>query len=180
MSSIAKGDAAELRRHHNLREIALVSAAAFCVTACGLIPEVRVPLREVDFEVDPHANKGEAFVCHIVVAYSMDLYERLKGMDANGYFTSAESIERTYKDSIEIFRFDMIPGRNKINQAVKVRSRTKACGAYIFAKYSTPGRFMENIGKTNKIVVQFKPYKMEITSDKNLEDLKEGLESKKG
>jgi hypothetical protein len=140
-----------------------------------LIPEIRVFLKEVDFEVDPQANRGGPFVCHIVVAYSGDLYTRLQGMDANGYFTGAEALEKTYKDSIEVFRFDMIPGRDKLAQPINVRSRTKSRGAFIFAKYSTPGKFMENIGRARKIVVRFKPHKMEVIPNANLDDLKEKL-----
>jgi hypothetical protein len=144
------------------------------------VPEIKVFLKEVDFEVDPQANRGGAFVCHIVVAYSGDLYMRLQGMDSNGYFTNAESLEKTYKDSIEVFRFDMIPGRDKLARPIKVRSRTKASGAFIFAKYSTPGKFMESIGRARKIVVRFKPNKMEVISGTNLNELKEKMNLKGG
>jgi hypothetical protein len=153
----------------------LILAAVLCVAACGLIPETRVFLREIDFEVEPEANKREAFVCHVVVAYSGDLYARLQGMDSNGYFTGVESLEKVYKDSIEIFRFDMIPGRDKLKQVIDVRSRTKSHGAFIFAKYSTPGKFMENIGRSRKLVVQFRPYRMEVTSDMDLDSIREKL-----
>jgi hypothetical protein len=125
----------------------------------------------VDFEVDPKANNEQAFECHITIAYSKDLLDRLQGMDAQGYFTSADSLQKTYKDSIEIFSFDMIPGKNKEKQKISLKSYNKALGAFIFAKYSTSGKFAENIGSAKSIVVKFLPHKMEVVSDSTLESL---------
>jgi hypothetical protein len=133
------------------------------------MPDVHVWLKTVDFEVDPHANKGEAFECHITVAYSKDLLDRLQGMDAQGYFSNVDSLKKTYKDSIEIFSFDIIPGKNKTDQKINLRSYNKAQGAFIFAKYSTPGKFTENVGRSHSMVVRLLPYKMEVVSDTNLD-----------
>ncbi|MDR3046133.1 MAG: hypothetical protein LBU51_00780 [Bacteroidales bacterium] len=140
-----------------------------------MLPSVTVWLRKVDFEVDPNANNRNAFVCHIAVAYSKDLYDKLQGMDAKGYFSSVVSLEKTYKDSIEIFKYDMIPGRNKLNQSINLKSYTKAKGAFLFAKYLTPGKFMENVGSARSLVVRFLPYKMEVHSDTNLDALTQKL-----
>ena len=147
-------------------------------TSCGLLPNVKVWLKRADFEVAPGANRGAPFACHIVVAYSNDLYERLKGMDAQGYFTGAVLLERTYKDSIEVFKFDMIPGRNQIDKELRLRSYTKAKGAFVFAKYASPGKFMENVGSSPNIVVKFLPYKMEVISALSLEALLDRAEGK--
>ena len=140
-----------------------------------MIPNVTVWLRQVDFEVDPKANNGAPFACHIAVAYSKDLYDKLQGMDSQGYFSTVSSLEKTYKDSIEIFKFDMIPGRNKLNQNISLRSYTKAKGAFLFAKYSSQGKFMENVGTTKTLVVKFLPYKMEVHSDISLAALSSKL-----
>lgn len=136
-----------------------------------MLPNVAVWLKKVDFEVDSNANNGQPFVCHIVIAYSKDLYDKLQSMDSKNYFSQSTSLKKTYKDSIEIFSYDLIPGRNKLNQEMKLRSYTKAKGAFIFAKYLTPGKFAENIGMTQNLVVRFAAYKMEIHSDINFEDL---------
>jgi hypothetical protein len=145
------------------------------MSSCDVLPTVSVWLKKVDFEVDPKANNGEAFVCHIVIAYSKDLLDRLQGMDSQGYFSSVAVMEKTYKDSIEIFRYDMIPGKNKIGQNVKPRSYIKAKGAFLFAKYLTPGKFMENIGRSHRLVVRFLPYKMETHDNVGLEELSKKL-----
>ena len=57
-------------------------------------------------------------------------------MDAQTYFTQLEDLKKTYKDSLEIFTYDIIPGKNKTSKKIEPRSRFKAKGAYIFAKYS--------------------------------------------
>ena len=156
----------------------MIIAVSFGVTSCGMIPDVKVWLKKVDFEVAPDANNRQAFVCHIVVAYSTDLANRLQGMDSQGYFTNVASLEKTYKDSIEIFKYDMIPGRNKLDQKIKLRSYSKAKCAFLFAKYLTPGKFMENIGSSPTLVVRFLAYKMEVSSESSLDSLMEKIENK--
>ena len=142
------------------------------MAACNMLPNTVVWLRSVDFEVDPQANRGASFVCHITVAYSQDLLEKLKGMpDSKVYFEQVNSLQKTYKDSIQIFKFDMIPGRNQLNRPINLRSYTKAKGAFIFAKYTTPGKFIENVGIARKLTVRFLPNSMEVHSDVNLESL---------
>lgn len=143
--------------------------------SCDMLPNVTVWLKKVDFEVDTNANNGRAFVCHIVIAYSKDLYDKLQSMDSKGYFSESASLKKTYKDSIEVFTYDLIPGRNKLNKSISLRSYTKAKGAFIFAKYETPGKFAENIGMAQNLVVRFLPYKMEIHSDINFEALSSKL-----
>ena len=141
------------------------------ITSCDMIPVVTVWLKNVDFEVDPKANNGTAFSCHIVIAYSKDLYDKLQNMDSKGYFLNSTSLEKTYKDSIQIFQYDLIPGRNKLDNKINLRSYTKAKGAFIFAKYDSQGKFAENIGMAQNLVVRFLPYKMELHTDINFEAL---------
>ena len=141
------------------------------LTSCDMIPAVTVWLKNVDFEVDPKANNGNAFSCHIVIAYSKDLYDKLQNMDSKGYFLNRTSLEKTYKDSIETFKYDLIPGRNRLNQEIKLRSYTKAKGAFIFAKYDSQGKFSENIGMTQNLVVRLLPYKMELHTDIDFDTL---------
>ena len=133
-----------------------------------MIPDIKVWLKKVDFEVDPGANNGKNFKCHIVVPHTQDLYDSLQGMDAQSYFTKAADIENKYKDSVEIFKYDMITGKNQLNNDVKI-SYTKAKGAFVFAEYLTPGKFAENIGSSPMILVKFLPYKMEVKSGMNLD-----------
>ena len=142
------------------------------ITACNMLPNVPVWLRKVDFEVDPQANRGSSFVCHITIAYSQDLFEKLRGMsDAKVYFEQVESLKKSYRDSIQIFQFDMIPGKNQLGKEIKLRSYSKAKGAFISAKYTTPGKYMENIGVARTLTVKFLPNKMELHPDISLEKL---------
>ena len=158
----------------------MVVVAGGVMTACNMLPNVPVWLRKVDFEVDPQANRGSSFVCHITVAYSQDLLDKLKGMsDAKVYFEQVESLKKTYKDSIEIFKFDMIPGKNQLDKQIKLRSYIRAKGAFIFAKYTTPGKYMESVGLAKSLTVHFLPNKMELHSDINLEQLTSQLNAGK-
>ncbi|MDR2459015.1 MAG: hypothetical protein LBD43_02905 [Holosporales bacterium] len=150
---------------------AMMLVVCCVVPACDMIPETLVWLNKADFEVDPKANGGKPFVCHIVIAYSKDLYDRLQSMDAKGYFSSATSLEKTYKDSIEIFKFDLIPGRNKTDQSIDLKSRSKAKGAFIYAKYLTPGKFAENVGGARNITVRLLQSNMEVHHDIDLNAL---------
>ena len=147
------------------------------ITICYLLSgceylEKHVLLRNIAFEVDPDANKGNAFVCNIAVPYSEDLNQRLKSMDAQTYFTQLEDLKKTYKDSLEIFTYDIIPGKNKLRKRIEPRSRFKAKGAYIFAKYCSPGKYAETIGLYPKLLVQMKKDRMELKYDFKLKDWK--------
>ena len=128
--------------------------------------ERKVFVRRIDFEVDPKANKGNPFVCNVVVPYSPDLVQKLHGMDAQTYFSQLPELRRLYKDKLEIFSYDIIPGKSKVKQKIEPRSRTKAYGAYIFAKYSVNGKFAERLGLNSKIIVKFEEYKMTIYDGK--------------
>ncbi|MDR1333220.1 MAG: hypothetical protein LBJ69_02330 [Holosporales bacterium] len=161
-----------VRKAHSLW---LLATIGLIVAACGILPETLVWLQEVDFEVDPKANNGNAFSCHIVVACSNDLCMRLQTMDAKGYFQATTSLEKTYKDSIEIFKIDLVPGRDRKGYRVDIKSRTKAKAAFLFAKYLTPGKFMENVGVSNRITVRFLPNKMEVHHNIDLEALTKKL-----
>ena len=152
------------------RHVVLITIC-FLLSGCEYL-EKHVLLRNIAFEVDPDANKGDAFVCNIAVPYSEDLNQRLKSMDAQTYFTQLEDLKKTYKDSLEIFTYDIIPGKNKLSKKVEPRSRFKAKGAYIFAKYSSPGRYSETIGLYPKLLAKMKRDRMEIQYDFDLKDWK--------
>lgn len=144
-----------------------------------MLPSCPVWLKRVDFEVDPGANSKRPFRCHITVTYSKDLYDKLQGMtDSKHYFEQVENLKKVYKDSIEIFNFDLVPGKNRIDQKISLTSYTKAKGAFIFAKYETPGKFMESIGMIETLTVRFLPSKMETHSNLNLDSLTAKLNSR--
>ena len=158
----------------------MLGLAVAGVTACdSVIPTTFVWLHQLDFEVDPQANGGSSFVCHVTVVYSQDLFDKLSGMkDAKVYFEQVNSLKKTYKDTIEIFKFDMIPGKNQLNKAINLRSYSKAKGAFVFAKYTTPGKYMENVGLARTLIVRFLPNKMELHSDISFEKLTEKIKRK--
>jgi hypothetical protein len=141
-----------------------------CCVSCSLIPDTVVWLRSITFIVDPKANNGAPFVCHVVVPYSKDLKDRLVSMDAKAYFNNIGKFEKEYKDSIEVFRFDLIPGKNQENKKIDIKSYTKAQGAYLFAKYSNAGKFMENIGSSATAIIKCQQHKIEVTSNDNLKE----------
>lgn len=152
-----------------------------CLSGCeSNFFNTRVWLKKVDFQVDPNANKSRAFACHIVVPYSKDLRDRIASMDAQTYFSSINNLEKEYKDSLEIHKYDMIPGKNVLNQIVDIGSYSRAQGAFLFAKYSTQGKFMEDVGGSMSIVVKFLPYKIEVISANSLKELEESATNSVG
>lgn len=156
-----------------------VLVLCFCLlSGCNILfPDTKVWLKKVDFQVDPKANKGTAFACHIVVPYTSGLRDRIASMDAQTYFTSIEKMEKEYKDSIQVFRYDMIPSKNKLNQIIDIKSYSKAKGAFLFAKYSAQGKFMEDVGGSVSVVVRFLPYKIEVVEANSLDDIENTIDS---
>jgi hypothetical protein len=151
-----------------------VCALALSLVSCGsdMLSYPKVWLQRASFRVDPKANEGRPFVCHIVISYSKDLYNRLAGMEnAKDYFASVDALEREYKTAMEIFRFDIIPGKDCLNNKIKVSSYARAEGAFLFVKYETHGRFIENIGKLPIIFVECKEASIEILNSNNIKDV---------
>lgn len=171
MLSIAKKEEAELSL--NKLSVTIPGLAVLALVACdSIIPSSLVWLRKVDFMVDALANNKQSFTCHITVAYSQDLYDKLSGMASSvAYFNQVESLKKTYKDTIQIFSFDLIPGKNRLDQPIKLRSYVRAKGAFIFAKYTTPGKYKESIGLARTLVVNFLSNKMELYSDMSIDKL---------
>lgn len=149
-----------------------------CVSSCSnIFPDVKVWLVNLNFEVDVKANNGRPFVCHIVVPYSDDLYNRLAGMKASDYFTNSAALKREYKDSIDVVSYDMIPGKNMLDQKLKIKSYTKAKAAFLFARYDNSGVFMENVSSSPSIVVRFLQYKFEVINAMSLDELTKKVRS---
>jgi hypothetical protein len=136
-----------------------------------MLPDTVVWLKSISFQVDPKANNGAPFVCHVVIPYSKDLKDRLMSMDSKAYFNNIDRLEKEYRDSIEVFKFDLIPGKNQLEKRIDVRSYAKAMGAYLFAKYSTAGKFMESVGASPIVVVKCQQYKIEVLSVSNLQEV---------
>lgn len=143
-----------------------------------MFPETVVWLKNITFEVDAKANNGTPFVCHIVVPYSKDLKDRLVSMDSKAYFNNCANLEREYKESIQIFKFDMVPGTNQVAKDIDIKSRTKAMGAYLFAKYGTPGRFMEVINSSPVALVRCLQNNIEVKSISDLNLFSSGKDKK--
>jgi hypothetical protein len=136
-----------------------------------MLPDTVVWLKSISFQVDSKANNGSPFVCHVVVPYSKDLKDRLVSMDSKAYFNNIDRLEKEYRDSIEVFKFDLIPGKNQLEKRIDIRSYTKAMGAYLFAKYSTAGKFMESVGASPMVVLRCQQYKIEVLSISNLKEV---------
>ena len=96
-------------------------------------------------------------------------------MDSQTYFTQVNDLEKRYKDAVEIFKYDIIPGKNQLSKRIEPKSRTKARGVYLFAKYTGQGNFSENIGLAKKIVVKFQQHKMEVVFDTTFKKLQKQI-----
>lgn len=127
-----------------------------------------VLLKSVDFEVPPDANQSTPFVCHIAVSYKEDIDQILQGLNSKDYFSKMNELKNKYKNSLVYFSYDLIPGKNKINQKIQLDNRKKALGAYIFAKYINDGKFAEHLDSCKKILVQFSEYNMVLQNNETL------------
>ncbi|MDR1390756.1 MAG: hypothetical protein LBI95_00040 [Holosporales bacterium] len=141
------------------------------MVSCNGLPGATVWLKKIDFESDPNANGGTPFVCHVVIANSQDLCGKLRGMNSKVYFSKLTSLEKSYRDSLEIIKYDIIPGKNKLDQKITPKSYLKARGAFLFVKYLNPGDFTEEIGAFRNVVIRFLPHGIEVHPDLNLDEL---------
>lgn len=136
-----------------------------------MIPNTSVWLKNVSFQVDSQANGGAPFVCHIVVPYSKDFYDRVSAMDVKSYFNSDISKLNESSSDVQIFKYDLIPGKNIIGKTVNIRSHTKAMGAFLFAKYSRPGKFTLKVGSSAILVVKCSSNNIQAVTTSNIAEI---------
>jgi hypothetical protein len=130
--------------------------AGLLLQGCDTIfPNIRVLLNRADFEVDTKANMGRPFVCHLVIAYSQDAYNKLSAMTAASYFSGIKKLVKEYRDALEVMQYDIIPGKSIRNIKLQIRDRKNAVAAFLFARYDAPGKFMENVGIYPVLIVKF-------------------------
>lgn len=154
-----------------LKSLVVVLSTIVICASCGMMPSTSVWLKTVSFQVDQKANGGTPFVCHIVVPYSKDLLDRVSAMDAKSYFNSDISKLDENSSGIQIFKYDLIPGENVIAKVVNIRSYTKAMGAFLFAKYSKPGKFTAKVGGSVTLIVRCASNNIQILSAKNISEV---------
>ena len=137
---------------------------AIALSSCSLFKYIHVLLHSVSFDVDTDANLGShrAFSCHVVIAYTEDMNKQIAGMDAKSYFNNVPKFERDYVDVVQIVKFDLMPGQTLFDQKIDIKSRFRAKGAYVVAKYQGNGNTKATIGKMPVIIVKCKRNGIEI------------------
>lgn len=148
---------------------ALVASAL--MISCGTFSDAIVWVKTISFQVNQNANGGTPFVCHVVIPYQKDMDDKISAMDAKAYFNDDISKSQESNPNIQIFKFDLIPGKNVVGKKVKVKSYSKARGAYLFVKYSKPGKFTANISASSTPVVKCTINSIQILNPQNLSDI---------
>ena len=162
---MGKGAELLLRNVHHCKRL-LVLVVAFFASSCELFKYINVLLKNVSFDVDTDANGNDqrAFSCHVVITYTEEMDKQIAGISANVYFNSVQKLERDYKDAVQIIKFDLMPGKSKLNQSIDVTSRFRAKGAYVIARYQNNGNTKANIGHMPIVIVKCKRNGIDVIS----------------
>jgi hypothetical protein len=120
----------------------------------------RVWLQEVRFTQgsnDPKnagpINGNSPVLVHIVIFYGEDAFKQLGALNADEYFRRAEQIERDYRSTIQIFKFEIPPGVD-IGRGYILPDSAEGIACGVFARYGTPGAHRYNIGSDRIIEIQ--------------------------
>jgi hypothetical protein len=157
--------------------VAVVSS--LLLVACSIPKKADVWLKRINLIADEDANGGTPFVCHVVIALDAAIKEQILALDSASYFNKVEKLETDRKDVLQIFKFDIIPGRDQLNKPIKVKSYSKATGAYLFAKYSAKGNFFGNVGEGVVMTVTFQNSKIKVETEKDKKEKKKKKKKKK-
>jgi hypothetical protein len=163
-----------------LAALGIVVLLPMALVGCGATPKkAEVWIKRINFIANEDANGGSPFVCHVVITLTPGMKEQILTMDSAAYFNKAEKLEEDRKDVLQIFKFDIIPGRDQLNKRINVKSYMKATGAYVFAKYSAKGNFFGNVGTGTIMTVTFQNNKIKIESAKDKKDKEKKKKKKK-
>ena len=96
--------------------------------------------------------------------FGYDMNKQIAGMDARSYFNNVQKFERDYVDAVQIIKFDLMPGQTIYNKKIDIKSRFRAKGAYVIAKYQGNGNTKASVGKMPVVIVKCRKNGIEVLS----------------
>lgn len=113
-------------------------------------------LQEVRFNQVGVINGNSPVMVHVIIFYDEASYKTIGALNSDQYFQQADQIERDYRATIEVYKYEIPPGVKMDPQCISPRSAMgKACG--IFARYATPGAHRYNVGSDRIIQINLGP-----------------------
>ena len=115
-----------------------------------------VNLKTLNLVLDQNANHGSATEVDLILVYKLDLLKALSKMTAHDYFSSGEQIQRDYPEMLKVWHWELTPGQALYNQTIQGSFNGPLLGAFIFARYGTPGSHRIRIGSEENLYVILK------------------------
>jgi len=127
----------------NWPNIAILVAAGF--TAGCAVPKHATNVvgihREVKFfmqlNVTPTANNNNPIPMDLVMVMDKKLIKEVGKLTAKDWFERRVQIQRDYPNLTEVIPWELVPGQHTGTISIEVNQ--KAQGAFLFARYLTPG-----------------------------------------
>lgn len=109
-------------------------------------------LSSVELRVDMDANDDSATAVDLILVYDEGLVKEFIGMPADKYFANAKQFRRDYPQNIEVFHWEVVPGQLIPSQRLQIK-KSSPLGAFVYARYMTPGDHRIRIGSQEYLSV---------------------------
>ena len=106
----------------------------------------------VSLQVDSDANQTSATAVDLIAVYDENLLKTVMAMNAEKYFESIQQIKRDFPQAIEVFHWEVVPGRSVNFEKLRYK-KTSPLGAVIFARFIAPGDHRKVIGTQENLVI---------------------------
>lgn len=137
-----------------------------CNKICLITPS-KVWLEKISWSAHKDANEGMPVKVHLIYFYDEEYMKKITDKESSDYFENYETLKQDFGNKVELYEFDVVPGRAQDNIKIKPQ-KCDAKGAIIFARYNSSKKSQRyNIGEDSEVRLIFKKDTIEIIEGKD-------------
>ncbi len=142
----------------------------------------KIILEKVATLIDSDANRGQAFLFHIVLTTNLQMAQELAMMPAAIYFQKYKNKEfnKNYFHQFTVYSFGFKPGQPYPEHKIKLDPKLKYIGGYFFAQLGSPkGDHRLKIPPDKNVVIRITQKEgMILVNAEGMDGIEAGLEQK--
>lgn len=110
-------------------------------------------------------NGNSPVLVHVIVFMDDAAFKAIGAMNSDEYFKKSEQLERDYRSTIEVFKFEIPPGVKVDPQTISPKN-VMGVGCGVFARYKSPGAHRYNVGSDRVIEIELGPTDFKVNTIK--------------
>lgn len=125
----------------------------------------KVWLEKVNFKVSKKVNSNAPVDAHLIIIYDDGVLGQVSAMTADQYFAAEDQLRKDHANDIDIVEWEIVPGQEMDSESISM-SKAYGKGAFVFARYTTPGAHREGLADEQEITLHLDEKDFYITKDR--------------